>query len=824
MNNRIRIALLVSSYLFILSGVFAQIAVKKATKLYAKMAYDKAIPKYLAVLKKDSMNVEFSSKLADCYRFTHNPEQAERWYSKSVKAGKAKPIDIFHYAQALMSNGKYAEARKWLETYKLVEPQDTRAESLIKSIDNINGYLEDSQNFKIDKLNINTLASDFGAVQFKDGIIFVTSRDRNQPLSRTNSATGEKFFALYFAKGKEDTFTDAKIFEKSIQTIYNDGPLCFNTAQDEMYVTTNNIEEGKTRKSKEGNINLKIYRYKFIENEWVFSNGFQANNDQYNVAHASLSADGNQLFFASDMPDGYGGMDIYSCTKKDNTWETPVNLGNKINTPSNELFPFIKSDGTLYFTSAGHEGLGGLDIYSSQEKNGIWGYAKNLMAPINSKNDDFALVFNPGNNDGYFSSNRTTSAYMKTSDDNMYHFSVLTPPLVDFTISLKDSVTDTDLTDAEISVTDAEGNVITQKSPKGLFTLKLVPNKTYRINTTVFAYINQQIDWSATRKEPLKVIKLQRSLGIDLEVQAKESFLYPYGIEGLKVTIVKANTNRTEEFISAQNGKVNAVLQPESMYYIIATGKGKTSNKYYVNTTGILEGNKLYKTIYLDNTIDPLSNKNWCLITGTLIDKSANTPLKDVKVTLYEPTTNAKKQEAISDAFGKYMFYNIELNQVYKVLATKEGYFTQSAEISTKSVKDCKGFSQNFQMDKIVLNKAIKIDNIYFDSGKWNIRPDAAKELNKLVKMLKDNPSIVIELSSHTDSQGSAESNLSLSDNRAKASAQYIIDNGIDSKRVSGKGYGETQPLNKCIDGVTCTETEYQVNRRTEFKVVGNLN
>ena len=96
MNKRIRISLIVSSYLFIFTGIFAQSVVKKATKLYAKMAYDQAIPKYLAALKKDSMNVEYSSKLADCYRFTHNPEQAERWYSKSVKAGKAKPIDIFY--------------------------------------------------------------------------------------------------------------------------------------------------------------------------------------------------------------------------------------------------------------------------------------------------------------------------------------------------------------------------------------------------------------------------------------------------------------------------------------------------------------------------------------------------------------------------------------------------------------------------------------------------------------------------------------------------------------------------------------------------------
>lgn len=800
---------------------YAQTALKKGNKLYDAMAYSQAIPQLESALKKDANNSDAMIKLADCYRLTNNSEMAEMWYAKVVASGVSKPIHQLYYAQALMTNGKYADAKKWMDTYHASEPNDMRPESSLKSIDNISSYTEDAQNFKIEKININSPDADFGAVAYRDGIVFASTRERNQPVRRTDMWTGKKFLALYKAVGRDANFQEPIMFEKSIQTIYNDGPICFNKAGDEMYVTTNNIEEGKVRKSTEGVVKLKIYKYKFENKEWAFEDTFPPNNDQYNVAHPSLSADGNQLYFASDMPGGMGGMDIYVCTKKDKTWTSPVNLGEGVNTKGNEVFPTIKSDGTLYFSSNGRDGVGGLDIYSAQQKGDKWGDVRNLFAPINSRDDDFGLVFNANDQTGYFSSNRGNSE--KSKDDNIYFFTSLKPQPVTYTITLKDSVTETDLSDAELTVTDAEGKVNNQKSNNGTFTMDLLPNKTYTVKTNVFAYINQQLEWITSKTELTKVIKLQRALGIDLETIVLESFNNPKGVEGLTVNIAKVNTNKSEEFKTGGDGKVNSVLQPESTYYIIASGNGLTSNKYFLNTLGIKEGNKLYQTIYLDNTPDATANKKFCLLNGVLTDKTTNAPLSGAIVTFYDAASNLKKQEATTDASGKYLIYNLDLNQDYKVVASKEGYFTQSADISTKGLKECKTFTRNFNMDKIVLNKAIKIDNIYFDVAKWNIRPDAAKELNKVVKLLKDNPTIIIELSSHTDSRGSSESNMKLSDNRAKASAQYIIDNGIDKARVTGKGYGETQPLNKCIDGVTCTDKEYQVNRRTEFKVVGNV-
>jgi outer membrane protein OmpA-like peptidoglycan-associated protein len=127
-------------------------------------------------------------------------------------------------------------------------------------------------------------------------------------------------------------------------------------------------------------------------------------------------------------------------------------------------------------------------------------------------------------------------------------------------------------------------------------------------------------------------------------------------------------------------------------------------------------------------------------------------------------------------------------------------------------------------LKKIKIDDSFKIENIRYDLNKWDIRPDAAKELDNLVQILRDNPNIVVELGSHTDSRASDDYNLKLSQKRAEAAVKYIIEKGkIPSNRITAKGYGESKLLNKCDDGVACTEIEHAMNRRTEIRITGYL-
>jgi outer membrane protein OmpA-like peptidoglycan-associated protein len=158
-------------------------------------------------------------------------------------------------------------------------------------------------------------------------------------------------------------------------------------------------------------------------------------------------------------------------------------------------------------------------------------------------------------------------------------------------------------------------------------------------------------------------------------------------------------------------------------------------------------------------------------------------------------------------------------NTDYIVYGMKENYFTQSVELTTKGEKYSKDYVANFELEQIVIEKPIVLENIYYDLDKWEIRPDAAVELDKLVKLLNDNPNINIEMGSHTDSRAGDHYNLVLSEKRAKATVDYLVFRGISAERLKYKGYGETMLVNRCKNNVVCTEEEHQQNRRTEFKV-----
>ncbi|WP_343524762.1 OmpA family protein [Pedobacter sp.] len=202
---------------------------------------------------------------------------------------------------------------------------------------------------------------------------------------------------------------------------------------------------------------------------------------------------------------------------------------------------------------------------------------------------------------------------------------------------------------------------------------------------------------------------------------------------------------------------------------------------------------------------------------GRVVDKGSSQPVAGALVTLAKVNGMALKTE--TDENGNYAF-NLAKESEYHVSAEKTNYRSDVKSLTTIGLTTSAVLTQNLQLEAIVIDKAIKLENIYYDFDKWNIRPDAAAELDKLVKIMIDNPTIWIELGSHTDSRGKDSYNLKLSQKRAESAVEYIISRGVDKNRITAKGYGETKVLNQCTNGVNCTEEEYQLNRRTEFKIV----
>jgi outer membrane protein OmpA-like peptidoglycan-associated protein/tetratricopeptide (TPR) repeat protein len=413
-----KIILLFFLSVYIMPAVAQKAMVQKGDEHFKKMAYSQAIPYYLKAVKKDSTCSDAIFRLADSYRLTNNRLEAEKWYEKVVALPAARPLDKFYYGQMLMNNGKNAQAKKYMQDYLLSNSEDTRGRSFVKAIDSYENFFADSSNYAVTRLDINTLNADFGAAIYQDGIVFASSRPNTTMIERKHAWTNENFLTLYYSRGKDNKFREPEVFSKTLESKYNEGPVCFSKNGEEIYITRN-LEEGKTIKSTDRSLKIKIFQAKSSGNgQWSTLQPFAFNNANYNTGHPALSADGQKLYFISDMPGGKGGMDLYVCQREGEKWGNPVNLGDVVNTPGNEMFPFVMEDGTLYFASDGQAGIGGLDIFYTQELAGKYNTPVNAGYPINSADDDFGFVYDLKNKSGYLSSNRA----QRNIDDDIYSF------------------------------------------------------------------------------------------------------------------------------------------------------------------------------------------------------------------------------------------------------------------------------------------------------------------------------------------------------------------------------------------------------------------
>jgi outer membrane protein OmpA-like peptidoglycan-associated protein/tetratricopeptide (TPR) repeat protein len=303
------------------------------------------------------------------------------------------------------------------------------------------------------------------------------------------------------------------------------------------------------------------------------------------------------------------------------------------------------------------------------------------------------------------------------------------------------------------------------------------------------------------------------NLGSVINTQGNEMFPYYHTDGALYFSSDAHNTiGGLDVFITYNDGKRWAT--PENLNYPLNSTKddfGFSMSKN--NQTGFVSSSRLDSDkMYTFDKHPPKFN-----LFGFAHEKGTKTPEEGVTVEITNSITG-EISTVVSDIEGKFKIA-LKPEARYALLCTKIGCFSKSDEISTIGRKYSEDFYADFEVEHIVIDKPIVLENIYYDFDKWNIRPDAALELDKLVKLLNDNPDIDIEMGSHTDVRGNDQYNQVLSDKRALAAINYLIYQGIDSKRLTCKGYGEKVLVNKCQNGVVCTEAEHQKNRRTEFKV-----
>jgi outer membrane protein OmpA-like peptidoglycan-associated protein len=389
---------------FVFSGIaFPQI--KKGDAFAEKAQYIKAISKYKKATKENSPNKqEAYLKLADCYKKINEYQLAEQAYRNALAINdNAPPEAYYNYGQILKANTKYPEAIEQYNKYIALQPNDANALRALKFCKEIKYYLSKPIEYEVRNIEkINTDKSEFSPFVFGGKLGFVAEKEAFNFVDYTvNDYNGEPYLNMYVTEIQGAQAKKSKTLSRNINSDYHDGPASLSEDGKTLYFTRVGYEHKKNLVN-----TAKIFIATGEERKWSNVVPFEFNNDSFSVAHPSINHANNLLFFTSDMPGGYGGKDLWFSKKNEaGIWEKPVNLGPDINTPADEMFPCIRKDGLLFFSSNGLPGYGGLDIYSAKNIDKKWLLVRNEGLNINSSRDDFGITF-LNDSIGYFSSNR----------------------------------------------------------------------------------------------------------------------------------------------------------------------------------------------------------------------------------------------------------------------------------------------------------------------------------------------------------------------------------------------------------------------------------
>lgn len=389
-----------------ISGYAQERKLDKANQQYNQLAFIDATEVYLDVANSGYKSEELFEKLGNSYYFNANYEGAAKWYRKlfAFLPSVEEPTYYLRYSQSLKAIGKDKESQEWFDKYA------KKAGLSNKKYKNAEDYLalieENSGRFEIKSLSINTPGIDFGTAFWEDKIVFASTKDTATLYKRRSAWDGLSFLDLYQAKRNPDgSLTDPTKLKGDVNTKLHESTPVFTKDGKTMYFTRNNMTP-KTKRTKDQTQHLKIYRAHLINDKWTNIEDLAINGDNFSTAHPALSTDEQLLYFASDRPESMGQTDLFMATINSNGAMGQVtNLGEKINTKGRESFPYITKDNALYFSSDGHYGLGGYDVfYAEINKDKTFGSLLNVGKPINSPYDDIAFVIK--DNNGYISSNR----------------------------------------------------------------------------------------------------------------------------------------------------------------------------------------------------------------------------------------------------------------------------------------------------------------------------------------------------------------------------------------------------------------------------------
>ena len=766
---------------------------KKADRYFKSKGYGK----YVQIMGNDYGNMERSNlkKLATAHRKLANYTEIERIYATLIDLGDRDPLNHLYYAQALQANGRYLKSR---EHYRICDEMlqekadgkayDQRARLGFEACNRLADMRALGEVVIENEIVLNSRGYDFSPIFYNTGVVFVSNRKRNG--SKNDHWFNDQYTDLYFSElTKQSELGKPELFASELITDLHLGPLVFDKNFTTMFLTKNETNRDKRKKEDKATSHLKIYKSSLENDKWTQPEQLSICYNDADYCHPALSSDQQFLVFASDRDGGMGGMDLWVSRFEKNEWQEPINLGPRINTKGNELFPYLHSDGVLFYSSNGMSSIGGLDIYMATQimnhPDSLWEYPYNLGSPINSTSDDFGITMNTEKSAGFFSSNRKGSY----GRDDIFRFNVL---------SSLDDVRPSPVLPIDVCVYDDQDR---RRLPGVNLTVKRVSKLNeapQKLVTNRYGYVSCEM----RAGDQYHVI-------LDKEgyLEFGETFNMPNTMEGLDEYCIGLNPDPNSPLFEAiQQAKRDS----------LATTPIATIN-YSYEPEELKEGPRVIGRVY------NADNKNL--------------PVARATIRLLNRCTG---EELVMQVGNDGLFgFPLDCDCDYVVKSYKNNFTGDNQVISFKNSENCDdpisldlSMSPDFEMggvrditngilaDDVNLIKegdVFELKNILYDYDKWDIRKDAARDLEALVAILRKYPSMRIELSSHTDSRGSSSYNLNLSEKRAQSAKAYLLRRGIDSDRIRALGLGETKLKNNCS---FCTESDHQENRRTEVKIL----
>ncbi|MBL7828624.1 MAG: OmpA family protein [Saprospiraceae bacterium] len=615
---------------------------------------------------------------------------------------------------------------------------------------------------------VNTPQLEFSATFYEDGIVFVSTNNDVSKKKTVDQGQSLMMSILRSKRNAEGALQAPEVFAKEITSINHEGPVCFDRTAETLFFSSNAVVNGKDQFAKDKVQHTRLYWSKKVNGAWGKPEPLPFNNNEFDDFHPSISIDGDKLFFASNRPGGFGSTDIYVSYKVGESWSEPVNMGKDINSKGREAFPFIHADNTIYYASDGlPEAKGGFDLYYAIPDGNAWTKPVNLGEPFNTGGDDFGLIVDLNKINGYFASNGNGGAGL----DDIFNFHTENGNLDDFLLQNM-RVPDRNL-DLKILVTEKS----TGKTIQGAE----VQVMNYDANNVI------------GRDENGNVITMQKVDGEDVI----SSIPPDKGVSG-----------ETDA-----RGRYATEVKPGN-YVIIISKKGFQTKQFRLPISK--PGNEL--AAQLEKSSAAAGKIQW---NPSLFNYLTNAPMAG-NVVVVTNTRTGQKDTLVTDANGMIEHY-LDPNTKYRVDVMQGGRIVGTTEVDTNGWKPGQPVMQNLSVAPLAPGTKFDLPNIYYNYNDATLRPDGRKDLDMVVAIMKQQPSLSVEIASHTDSRGSHTYNEDLSQRRANGVVEYLVMKGIARNRLMPHGYGESEPRNTCSDGITCTEKEHARNRRTEIRVLSGM-